>query len=162
MGFLYVCLENMLKFFLPIVFLFLLINDNYAAREDTGYNRGINNKNISIINKLLDNQEYLKSIELITKEIKKDKLNADLYNYLGYAYRKNGNLVLSIKNYKEALNLNPNHSQAHNYIGIAYLKIGQIYKAKKHLKILEGLCEAKCKEYKSLEAQLNKILKNEK
>ena len=36
----------------------------------------------------------------------------------------------------------------------------KIDKAKKHLKILEELCEAKCKEYKSLEAQLNKVLKN--
>ena len=162
MVFLYACLENMLKLFLSIIFLFFLINDNYAARENTGYNRGINNKNISIINKLLDNQEYLKAIDLITKEIKKDKLNADLYNYLGYAYRKNGNLVLSIKNYIKALNLNPNHSEAHNYIGIAYLTIGKIDKAEKHLKILEVLCEAKCKEYKSLEAQLNEVLKNEK
>ena len=152
----------MFRLILSILFLSILINISYAAREKTGYNRGLSNKNISIINELLDKKKYKQSIELLKKEIKKDKLNADLYNYLGYAYRKNGNLVLSIKNYKEALNLNPNHSEAHNYIGIAYLKIGQIYKAKKHLKILEGLCEAKCKEYKSLEAQLNKILKNEK
>ena len=46
-------------------------------------------------------KNYKKSIELIKLEIKKDKLNADLYNYLGYALRKSGNLEASIKNYKE-------------------------------------------------------------
>ena len=151
----------MLRFLLSILFSFFLINNNYAAREGTGYNRGSNNKYISTINDLLDNQNYKKSIELIKLEIKKDKSNADLYNYLGYAYRKSGNLALAIKNYKVALRLNPNHFEAHNYIGIAYITEGRIEKAIYHLKILEELCKAKCSEYKSLEAKLNKILKNE-
>jgi tetratricopeptide (TPR) repeat protein len=151
----------MLRLLLSILFIIFFISNNYAAREGTGYNRGSNNKNIGIINDLLDNKNYKKSIELIKLEIQKDKSNADLYNYLGYAYRKSGNFALSIQNYKEALRLNPNHSEAHNYIGIAYIKVGKIEKAIFHLKILEKLCEAKCEEYKSLEAKLNNILKNE-
>ena len=118
----------MLRFVLYILFLGF-INNNYAAREGTGYSRGLINKNISNINDLLNKKNYKKSISLIKKEINKDKSNADLYNYLGYAYRKNGNYLLAIKNYKEALNLNPNHSQAHNYIGLAYIKIGNLEKA---------------------------------
>ena len=151
----------MLRFLLSILLIFFLINFNHAAREGTGYNRGFKNKNLAIINDLLDSKNYKKSITLIKLEIKKDKSNADLYNYLGYAYRKSGNLALAIKNYKEALRLNPNHSEAHNYIGIAYITEGRIEKAIYHLKILEELCKAKCSEYKSLEAKLNKILKNE-
>ena len=81
-----------------------------------------------------------------------------MYNYLGYAYRKNGNLELSILSYKEALRLNPKHTEAHNYIGIAYLKSGNIDKAKFHLEKLKALCEAECKEYKSLKKQLNETL----
>ena len=151
----------MLRFLLSILFSIFLINNNYAAREGTGYNRGFNNKNISTINDLLDKQNYKKSIELIKLEIKKDKSNADLYNYLGYAYRKSENLELSIQSYKEALRLNPNHLEAHNYIGVAYITGGKIDKAKHHLKILKELCGSKCKEYKSLEAKLNNTLKNE-
>ena len=60
----------MLRFLLSILFLIFLINNNYAAREGTGYNRGTK-KNISIINDLLDNKNYKKSIELIKLEIKK-------------------------------------------------------------------------------------------
>ena len=42
---------------------------------------------------------------------------------------KNGNLEPAILSYgKEALRLNPKHTEAHNYIGIAYLKVGNIDK----------------------------------
>ena len=151
----------MLRFLLSILLIFFLINFNHAAREGTGYNRGFKNKNLVIINDLLDSKNYKKSITLIKLEIKKDKSNADLYNYLGYAYRKSGNLELSIQSYKEALRLNPNHLEAHNYIGVAYITGGKIDKAKHHLKILKELCGSKCKEYKSLEAKLNNTLNNE-
>ena len=151
----------MLKFYLIILFLIFSTNYNHAAREGTGYNRGYNKKNLVIVNDLLDNKNYKKSIELIKYEIKKDKFNADLYNYLGYAYRKSGNLEAAIRNYKKALRLDPDHVEAHNYIGIAYIQLGNISKANDHLKIIEKLCEANCKEYRSLENKLNKILKNE-
>ena len=148
----------MSRFFLPISFLFFLINISNAARENTGYDRGLINKNIKVINELLDKKKYKQSIELLKKEIKKDKLNPDLYNYLGYAYRKNGNLEPAILSYKEALRLDPKHIKAHNYIGIAYLKVGNIDKAKFHLGILKELCGAQCKEYKSLKKLLNETL----
>ena len=148
----------MIRFFLSTLFLFFSINISNAARENTGYNRGIINKNIKVINELLDKKNYKQSIKLLKKEIKKDKLNPALYNYLGYAYRKNGDLELAILSYKEALRLNPKHTEAHNYIGIAYLKSGNIDKAKLHLEKLEKLCEKKCIEYKNLEKLLNETL----
>ena len=46
--------KNMSRFFLSILFLFFLINTSNAARENTGYDRGLINKNITIINELLD------------------------------------------------------------------------------------------------------------
>ena len=59
----------MLRFLLSILFSIFLINKNYAAREGTGYNRGLNNKNISTINDLLDNQNYKKSIKVFSEII---------------------------------------------------------------------------------------------
>ena len=44
----------MSRFFLSISFLFFLINISNAARENTGYDRGLINKNIKVINELLD------------------------------------------------------------------------------------------------------------
>ena len=90
----------MSRFFLSILFLFSVINFSNATKENTGYNRGLINKNITVINELLDKKNYKQSIELLKKEIKKDKLNPDLYNYLGYAYRKNGDLEPAILSYK--------------------------------------------------------------
>ena len=150
----------MLKHFLTLLAFIIFINYTYAARDGTtGYNRGLNNKNISEINKLLDAKDYKKSIELIKKEIKKNKLNPDLFNYLGYAYRKKGDLELSIKSYKKALKLDPNHLEVHNYIGIAYLRKGEIEKTKLHLQTLKDLCKSKCDEYKNLEKELKEFLK---
>ena len=128
----------MSRIFLSISFLFFLINISNAARENTGCDRGLINKNIKIINELLDKKKYKQSIELLKKEIKKDKLNPDLYNYLGYAYRKNGNLEPAILSYKEALRLDPANTEVYNYIGIAYLKVGNIDKAKFHLENLRN------------------------
>ena len=153
--------KNMSRFSLSIIFIFFFINFSKAARENTGYNRGIINKNITVIIELLDKGKYKQSIELLKKEIKNDKSNPDLYNYLGYAYRKNGNIETSILNYKEALRLNPKHAEAHNYIGIAYLKVGNIDKAKFHLEKLKEICESKCKEYKSLKNLFNEALNND-
>ena len=64
----------MLRFLLSILFIIFFFNNNYAAREGTGYNRGSTNKNIAIINDLIDNKNYKKSIDLIKLEIQNKKL----------------------------------------------------------------------------------------
>ena len=84
-----------------------------------------------------------------------------MHNYLGYAYRKNGDLEIAILSYKEALRLNPKHTRAHNYIGMAYLKLGNIDKARFHLEKLAQLCEERCKEYKTLKKLFYETFNNE-
>ena len=150
-------LRKILKIF---IFLFF-INSLYAAKEGSGYNRGLKKNIISKITKNLDNNNYEKAISLLKVEIAKDKKNAELYNLMGYAYRNLNNFDLSIKNYKKALNIKPNHLGVHNYIGIAYLRIGNLYKAKVHLLKLRELCKGKCNEYKNLKKELSDNKKNE-
>jgi len=41
----------------------------------------------------------------------RDPNNADAQNYLGYAWRKSGNLDLAFKHYNEALRLDPKHRE---------------------------------------------------
>lgn len=77
--------------------------------------------------------------------------NADLQNYLGYSYRKLGQLDLSFKHYQRALALNPRHRGAHEYIGEAYLMAGDLASAQKHLEALRGICLLPCEELGDLD-----------
>jgi len=79
-----------------------------------------------------------------------DPNNADAQNYLGYAWRKSGNLDLAFKHYNEALRLNPRHKGAHEYIGEAYLMVNNLPKAEEHLARLDKLCFFPCEEYREL------------
>src|SRR3979490_273717 len=80
----------------------------------------------------------------------RDPSNADAQNYLGYAWRKSGNLDLAFKHYNEALRLDPKHRGAHEYIGEAYLMVNNLPKAEEHLARLDKLCFLPCEEYSEL------------
>jgi Flp pilus assembly protein TadD len=75
-------------------------------------------------------QSAVKSFSLA---VNRNPRNADIQNYLGYAYRKSGKLDLAFKHYNRALELNPRHRGAHEYIGEAYLIKGDLKSAQKHL-----------------------------
>ena len=94
----------------------------------------------------------------------RDPRNADAQNWLGYAYRKSGNLDQAFKHYGEALRLDPRHRGAHEYIGEAYLMKGDLAKAKEHLATLDRLCFFGCEEFSELKkaiAEYEKQRKNE-
>jgi len=77
--------------------------------------------------------------------------NADLQNYLGFSYRKLGQLEPALKHYQRALALNPRHRGAHEYIGEAYLMAGDLANARKHLEELRKICLLPCEELADLE-----------
>ena len=80
--------------------------------------------------------------------------NADVFNLLGYSYRKHAkpDLAKAFEHYQIALRLDPGHRGAHEYIGEAYLLDGRLAEAEKHLVTLEKLCGNKtCEEYADLE-----------
>jgi tetratricopeptide (TPR) repeat protein len=80
----------------------------------------------------------------------RDPRNANAQNYLGYAYRKMGNLELAFKHYNDALRLDPRHRGAHEYVGEAYLMTDNLAKAEEHLKALDRICLFGCEEYRDL------------
>ena len=94
--------------------------------------------------------EYAKAIPLLEGVTARDGKNADAYNWLGYATRKNGNPSAAIPIYEKALAIDPKHKGAHEYIGEAYLMLGDLPKAKQHLKKLDSLCFITCEEYRDL------------
>ena len=86
-------------------------------------------------------------MKLLKLELKKEQNNADFYNLHGYAYRKNKNFSLSIKNYKRALVLEPKQIGVHNYIGKAFLRISNLDKSKMYLEELKEMCGINYNEY---------------
>jgi len=84
----------------------------------------------------------------------RDPLNADIQNYIGYAYRRLRQLGPAIGHYQRALTLNPRHRGAHEHLGEAYLVLGEPAKTEQLLVALGNLCLIPCEEYDDLKRAL--------
>jgi len=100
--------------------------------------------------KAIKANEFAKAIPLLEGVVSRDGKNADAYNWLAYATRKNGNPAGAIPLYEKALAIDPKHRGAHEYIGEAYLMLDDLPKAKEHLSTLDSLCLFSCSEYRDL------------
>ena len=101
------------------------------------------------------NKKYDKSLKLLKKLTKREDLGtrrADIYNLLGFSYRKleNPELDKSFAAYMMALELDPEHAGAHEYLGELYLMRDQKNQAKRMLSKLENLVGKNAEEYKDL------------
>jgi Flp pilus assembly protein TadD len=76
----------------------------------------------------------------------RDPRNADIQNYIGYAYRRLRQLGAAMQHYQQALLLNRRHRSAHEHIGELYLVLGEPAKAEQHLAMLEDICLIPCVE----------------
>ncbi|HEY6355659.1 MAG TPA: tetratricopeptide repeat protein [Burkholderiaceae bacterium] len=86
----------------------------------------------------------------------RDTRNADIQNYLGYAYRNAGQMDKAFAHYERALKLNPRHRGAHEYVGEAYLMVGKPAQAQEHLKALQAICLLPCEELDDLKAKIDR------
>ena len=98
----------------------------------------------------IEAKDWAKAIKALSSAALRDPRNADLQNYLGYAYRKSGQLEPAFKHYARALQLNPRHRGAHEYVGEAYLLVNDLAKAEAHLAELQRICLIPCEEYDDL------------
>jgi len=94
--------------------------------------------------------DFATAIRLLQGVVARDGKNADAYNWLAYATRKNGDPAAAIPIYEKALAINPKHRGAHEYIGEAYLALDDLPRAKDHLARLNSLCLFPCEEYTDL------------
>ena len=95
-------------------------------------------------------EKFGAAIPLLEAVVAKDDKNADAYNWLAYATRRNGDAARAIPIYQRALTLDPKHRGAHEYIGEAYLTLDNLSKAKEHLAALDRLCRMGCSQYRDL------------
>ena len=98
----------------------------------------------------IEAKQWTAAIGALSSAALRDTRNADIQNYLGYAYRHIGQLELAFKHYQRALDLNPRHRGAHEYIGEAYLIVNNPGKADEHLAALQQICLIPCEEYTDL------------
>ena len=90
---------------------------------------------------------FLKAINKLERAYAKDKKNADILNYLGYALRKTGDLEKAEIFYLKGLELDAGHLGINEYLGELYVQTNRIELAKKRLQVLNG---CKCEEYEEL------------
>jgi len=99
--------------------------------------------------------QYRAAIPLLEGVVARDQRNADAYNWLAYAVRKDGDPARAIPIYQQALALDPKHRGAHEYIGEAYLMLGDVGSARQHLARLDALCVFGCAEYRDLKQAID-------
>ena len=112
-----------------------------AAPEDPDYVAG---------KRAVEAMNWQAALDAFSKVVAKDPGSANAHNYLGYSYRKSGQLDLAFRHYEEALRLDPRHRGAHEYMGEAYLMVDNLSKAEEHLKALDKICFFGCEEYNDL------------
>jgi len=100
--------------------------------------------------KALGAEDWNGAIAALELAALRDPLNADIQNYIGYAYRRLRQLGAAIGHYQQALMLNPRHRSAHEHLGEAYLVLGESAKAEQLLVALGNLCLIPCEEYDDL------------
>jgi Flp pilus assembly protein TadD len=102
------------------------------------------------------------AIKALSSAALRDTRNADIQNYLGYAYRKIGQLEASFRHYERALALSPRHRGAHEYIGEAYLVVNNLAKAEEHLAALQTICLIPCEEFEELKEKIDQYKSSRK
>lgn len=80
----------------------------------------------------------------------RDPRNADIQNYIGYAYRRLRQLGPAMGHYQAALMFNPRHRSAHGHLGELYLVLREPAQAEVHLAALERICLIPCAEFGDL------------
>ena len=90
------------------------------------------------------------AIAVLKSAALRDPRNADIQNYIGYAYRRLRQMGPAIGHYQQALMLNPRHRSAHEHLGEANLVLGAPVAAEQHLAHLEDICLIGCDEYDDL------------
>ena len=106
--------------------------------------------------KAIDDKRWADAIKALSSAALRDTRNADIQNYLGYAYRNAGQMDKAFAHYERALKLNPRHRGAHEYVGEAYLILGKPAQAREHLKALQTICLLPCEEFDDLKMKIDR------
>jgi tetratricopeptide (TPR) repeat protein len=96
--------------------------------------------------KALAAEDWNGAIRALKLAVLRDPRNADIQNYIGYAYRRLHQLGPAMQRYQYALLLDRRHRSAHEHLGELYLVLGEPAKAEEQLTTLEEICLIPCAE----------------
>lgn len=91
-------------------------------------------------------EEWGEAIAALKLAALRDSRNADIQNYIGYAYRRLHQWGPAMQYYQNALVLDRRHRGAHEHIGELYLVLGEPARAEMQLATLEEICLIPCAE----------------
>jgi tetratricopeptide (TPR) repeat protein len=101
--------------------------------------------------KALVAEDWNGAIAALKLAVLRDPRNADIQNYIGYAYRRLREMGPAMGHYQQALVFNPRHRSAHEHLGELYLALGEPIKAEEQLAALKEICLIPCDELADLE-----------
>ena len=155
-----------MKTLLSIIFI-LLSPFSYSAGTDSGSSSSGSSANSVDVNvefhrakKLIYKKNYVNALKIL-KDIEKEKpfgySKADLYNYMGFALRKQKtpNYKNAEKYYLKALSLEADHIGALEYLGELYYETGRVDKAEDLLERLKSVAGENSEEYLELYEIIN-------
>ncbi|MGO1119080.1 tetratricopeptide repeat protein [Rhodovibrionaceae bacterium A322] len=122
-----------------------------GTSADSGYNNDLKGAVAKI-----DKGAYEEAIGDLRDLLMQNPKDPDLYNYLGFAYRKMGQYDKAGQNYDKALALDPEHKGALEYQGELFIKLGDLDAAQGNLDKLDSICFFGCEEYTLLKTALKK------
>src|SRR5262245_56254522 len=96
--------------------------------------------------KALFAEDWKGAIAALKLALLRDPRNADIHNYIGYAYRRLRKFGPAMQYYQQAIVLNRRHRSAHEHLGELYLVLGDPAKAEQQLATLEEICLIPCAE----------------
>ncbi len=138
---------------LSLVFAFLVSTNTLATPVDFDWSNAAadsKTESFSEASALIEAEKFSEALPLLTSLAETEPESADVFNLLGYARRKLGELELSGLDYERALWLDPDHRGALEYQGELFLLLGDVDKAEANLAHLEKVCPDDCEEAEEL------------
>lgn len=142
-------------FLQSLVFLFALAiggNAFAAGSSDNEEPADDSAKQLKMIDRLIYKEKYPAAIKKLQAFLERNDTNADAWNLLGFASRKNGDMETAQNAYENALELNFEHLGALEYQGELFISMGKMEDAERNLKLLGKLCPSGCDELSELQA----------
>ena len=105
--------------------------------------------------KALAKSEWMNAITALEFAAVRDPRNADIQNYIGYAYRRLNQLGPAMGHFQQALLLNPRHRSAQEHLGELFLALNEPARAEEHLAALKQICLIPCEELGNLQQAIS-------
>jgi tetratricopeptide (TPR) repeat protein len=141
-----------MKKILITILLSFIVSTSFSAGTDSGDETNYGKDYKSAV-KLINKKKYENAIEKLMDLVdvsSSDFTKADVYNEIGFAFRKSNDLDNASKYYILALSENPNHLGALEYQGEMFVDLGQKDNALTNLKKLRELVGEMNSYYKEL------------